>query len=61
MTITKTKWEDAKLHLKTIRSQYLALPLSSSWFALSQIRDMEARLEKGERTEQLFNEIMSME
>lgn len=53
-------WTEAIKHLNEIKSEYLTLPRESNWFPLGQIRHMEARWDDGERSEQLYKEIMAL-
>jgi hypothetical protein len=55
------RYSEAIDHLITVKRQYQELPPQSSWFVLEQIRKLEARWDDGERTQQLYDEIMAME
>ena len=52
-------WDKAKKRLDTLHKRYNELPASSSWFALSVLEKLRERFVDGERSEELYNEIMN--
>jgi len=57
-------WEKAKEHLDRYEAGYRELvrnPAACPWFALSVIVGLRMRFEKGERTPELYEDIMSVE
>lgn len=54
-------WEEAKKHLEKLASQYQKLPFESAWFVMFQLGKLQGRLLNGEQTQQLYDEIMSIE
>lgn len=54
-------WGKALKHLDEIAMQYKKLPWESAWFAMGQLGKLKIRIQQGERTQQLYDEIISME
>jgi hypothetical protein len=54
-------WDEARAHLAEYKKAYESLPFGYSWFGLTVISELERRLESGERTKYLYQEIMGLE
>ncbi len=59
--IDELYWEKAKKHLEDTAAQYKKIPFESAWFVMGQLGKLKIRIEQGERTRQLYDEIISME
>lgn len=54
-------WEQALKHLQKVARVYGELPYSSALFVIKQLENLKRRYDIGERTEVLYEEIMSFE
>ncbi len=54
-------WDAALAHFEVYEQAYKELPLASSWFALATLSTLRARYDKGERTPELYNDMMEVE
>ena len=54
-------WIEAYKYLAELINMYQKIPYESGWFVLSQLKKLNQRYSTGERTEQLYKEIMAME
>ncbi len=54
-------WEEAKKYLYFIKKEYEAIGWSGSFGLTITINPLVARYELGERTQELYDEIMEME
>jgi len=56
-------WDRAKLHLEEVKEAYASLvetPNVNPWFGLGVIVAAESRFKRGERTRELYEEIMAL-
>jgi len=53
-------WSIAFQRLENLVNFYKKLPAESAWFVLNLLHTLRERYEKGERTEQLYKEIMAI-
>ena len=59
--MSKMNWAEAEEHMKNTANMYKTLPYQSAWFVIKQLEQMHERYMAGERTQQLYDEIMSLE
>ena len=52
-------WDEAEERLKKLIKRYERLPAKNGWFSLRELRKAEQRFLNGERTADLYQEIMS--
>ena len=53
-------WDKAEEHLKTCESVYAEVGSNAYWFMSYIIRPLRDRFNKGEQTQDLYDEIMSI-
>jgi len=54
-------WEQAQKHLEEVAKAYRQLSYASAWFVMRQLEQLKRRFNTGERSETLYEEIMSFE
>lgn len=55
-------WENALTYLESVRSNYIKIGPGANWFVMNHVLPpIDNRLHAGERTQELYDEIMSLE
>lgn len=54
-------WDDAQEHLETCEREYAAIGTPGAFVLTFVLRPLRDRFNKGERTKELYNEIMAVE
>lgn len=54
-------WDVTEKHFNEIREAYQNLPVMSGAFGLSLLNKLHSRFESGERTQELFDEMMAVQ
>jgi hypothetical protein len=53
-------WDKAQAHLKEMTEAYQNIPMRSSWFGIGVLNGLRQRFDAGERTEELYQEILDV-